>query len=261
MVIYMSYSLYTIYGVRILEEFLYAFVEWMQTYGIIGLIVVAFAGSSFFPVPPDILLIPMIFVHRKFAFLYAFITTIASVLGAYLGYFLGRKFGKPILNLLFKSTSIKKVEYYFSKYGAWSIVIAGLTPMPYKLFTIAAGTFNIGLSTLTVASLIGRGTRFFLEALFVFALGDRSLYYLENHFGTITVAIATLFILIYFIYKYLSNIKVLKDMRIFRAIKPKYETYYSRLMKFNKFNRMLLNTLVTFCLAILLLLLFAFIIR
>lgn len=237
---------------------MYAFVEWIQVYGIVGLIVVAFAESSFFPIPPDVLLIPMLFVHREFALLYALVTTIFSVLGAFLGYFIGKKFGKPILNRFFKREHIKKVEHYFTKYGAWSIGIAGFTPLPYKLFTIAAGTFNVRLPTLTIASIIGRGTRFFLEAFIVIIFGDRAMYYLENYFGIITIIITVACVLAYYIFKYLRSSHKIEGIGIIHTIKSKYNDYYSRLSRYNNYSKGLIGALIAICIVLLLLFLYMF---
>lgn len=228
-------------------------------YGIVGLIVVAFAESSFFPIPPDVILIPMLFVHREFALLYALVTTVFSVLGAFLGYYIGKKFGKPILNRFFKRDHIERVEHYFTKYGAWSIGIAGFTPLPYKLFTIAAGAFNVQLSTLTIASIIGRGTRFFLEAFFVIIFGDRAMYYLENYFGIITIVIAAVCILAYYILRYLRSIHKIEGTGVISTIRSKYDSYYNRISKYNGYSKILIGALIAICITLLVLFLSIFI--
>lgn len=242
-----------------MKEFLYAFVDWIQVYGIVGLMVVAFAESSFFPIPPDVLLIPMLFVHREFALLYALITTIFSVLGAFLGYFIGKKFGKPILNKFFKREHIKKVEHYFTKYGAWSIGIAGFTPLPYKLFTLSAGAFDVQLSTLTVASLVGRGTRFFLEAFIVIIFGDRAMYYLENYFGIITIIITIACIAAYYIFRYLRSSRRIEGTGVVTSIKSKYHSFHNHISKYNGYSKILIGTLIAICIFLLVLFLSIFI--
>ena len=231
----------------------------MQSYGIIGLIIIAFAGSSFFPIPPDVLLIPMMLIHRELALFYALITTVFSVLGALLGYFVGKKFGKPILKKLFKQDYIETIEYYFNKYGTWSIAISGFTPMPYKIFTIAAGSFNTGLSTLTIASIIGRGTRFFLEALFVIILGDRAMYYLEHHFGTMTIIVTIVFICIYGIFRYLFFYKKADNVQILTNFKFHIKHHYSRVAKYNKLTKIFISILFITCTTLLALFLATFI--
>lgn len=233
--------------------------DWIQVYGIIGLMVVAFAESSFFPIPPDVLLIPMLFVHRELALLYALVTTIFSVLGAFLGYFIGKKFGKPLLHRFFKREHIEKVERYFIKYGAWSIGIAGFTPLPYKLFTISAGAFNVRLSTLTIASLIGRGTRFFLEAFIVIIFGDKALYYLDNYFGIITISITVACIVAYYIFKYLKSTRKVKGTGIVAHIKPKYNNLYKRFSKYNNYSKILMCVLISICIVLLILFLSMFV--
>lgn len=227
-----------------MKEFLYGFVEWIQLYGIVGLIIVAFAESSFFPIPPDVLLIPMAFVHRERAILYALVTTVFSVMGAFLGYFIGKKFGKPILHRFFKKDNIDKVEGYFHRYGAWSIAIAGFTPVPYKLFTISAGAFDVRLSTLVIASLIGRGSRFFLEALFIIIFGDRAMFYLENYFGIITIIITVACLLGYYIFKYLKSTHRVKGTGIVAFFKRKYNDVYHLLLKHNSYNKIMWSIIV-----------------
>ena len=101
-----------------MSDFLANFIEFVRAYGVVGLAAVSFAESSFFPIPPDVLLIPMAFMNRRLALLYALVTTISSVFGGIFGHIIGRKLGKPILRRFFKEETINKVEDYFKKYGA-----------------------------------------------------------------------------------------------------------------------------------------------
>lgn len=181
-----------------------------QSYGLLGLTVLAFAESSFFPIPPDVVLIPMSFVNKDMAIIYSLVTTLSSVIGGVFGYYIGKRLGKPILKKLFKEEKIDKVGYYFSKYGGWSIVIAGFTPIPYKIFTIAAGVFNINLFTFIFASFIGRGMRFLLEGLMIFYLGDSAKYIISNYFEYITIGVASVIIIIYVLYRNLKKQNIIK---------------------------------------------------
>lgn len=133
-------------------------ISWSQTtflpYGELGLFAVAFMESSFFPVPPDLLLIPLVLLSPERGLWYAFITTLGSVLGALLGYYIGIKGGRPILIKIAGVKKTESVEKYFKKYGDWAIGIAAFTPIPYKVFTIAAGVFRHALRNLIVISII-----------------------------------------------------------------------------------------------------------
>ncbi|QCX32388.1 phosphatase PAP2 family protein [Caloramator sp. E03] len=213
-----------------MNEFLNRFVELVQSYGIIGLISLAFAESTFFPIPPDVLLLPMAFMNRSLAIIYALLTTISSTFGGIFGHYLGRKFGKPLLKKLFKDDKIKKVESYFKKYGGWAVGIAGFTPIPYKIFTISAGAFGVKLSIFTLSSLIGRGARFFLEGFIIFFYGDTAKYYMTNYFELITFTLTLLIILIYYAVKKINVNTNLINNRIINKIKM----FTNRLSTFHK---------------------------
>jgi membrane protein YqaA with SNARE-associated domain len=129
---------------------------------------VSFVESSFFPIPPDVMLIPMIIAKPLKAWQYAVITTIGSIVGGLLGYVIGYYFfellGEPFIALLGYQSAYLKVIAWFNNYGFYALLIAGFTPIPYKLFTIAGGAAQMLLFPFIVASIIGRGLRFFLVA-------------------------------------------------------------------------------------------------
>jgi len=183
-----------------MSEILHTIKEWLLEYGIFGLFFVSFADSSFFPIPPDVLLIPMSIANPNSALWYAFITTVASILGALLGWYIGKKLGRPVLKLIISEEKIQKVEYYFTKYGPMAILIAAFTPIPYKVFTIFAGISKISLRVLVIWSIIGRGARFFLEALIIMVLGEKAMPFIEENFTLITFIGSALIIIIYVIY-------------------------------------------------------------
>jgi len=164
-------------------------------YGPLGLFALAFAESSFFPVPPDILLIALALAEPESAFYLAAITTIGSVLGAAFGYFIGYKGGRPLLEKFVSHERISLVHRYFEKYEAWAIGIAGFTPIPYKLFTIAGGVFYINFFRVIVASIISRGTRFFLVGSAIYFFGDTIREYLTKYFNIFTVAFVALLLI------------------------------------------------------------------
>ena len=134
------------------------------------LAIVSFAESSFFPVPPDVMLAPMVLANRKRAWRLAGLTTLASVAGGILGYYLGG-FGESLVTIYGAQATLAQAEQWFADYGLWIILVAGFTPVPYKIFTISAGMMGMSLGMFVVASIIGRGARFFLVAGFIYFAG------------------------------------------------------------------------------------------
>ncbi len=127
----------------------------------------SFAESSFFPVPPDVMLAPMALSRPDRAWHYALLTTIASVLGGLAGYLIGAFFFDVISPLLQEHGywgHFKKAEGFFREYGFWAILLAGFTPLPYKIFTIAAGFVSLSLPVFVIGSILSRGARFYLVA-------------------------------------------------------------------------------------------------
>ncbi|MFK7816169.1 MAG: YqaA family protein [Gammaproteobacteria bacterium] len=127
----------------------------------------SFAESSFFPIPPDVMLAPMSVARPNRAWWFAFITTITSVLGGVFGYFIGAFAFEYIGPWLQTSSYLPKFEMakaWFSEWGVWVVFVAGFSPIPYKLFTVTAGVLSLALIPFVVASFIGRGSRFFLVA-------------------------------------------------------------------------------------------------
>lgn len=154
-------------------------------YSLALLALFGFSESSFFLIPPEVLLIPLGLANPPLALFYALISTISSVLGGLFGYWIGIKGGKPILHRFFSEEKIEKVKVLFHKYDAWAILMAAFTPIPFKVFTIAAGVFEIDLKRMTVASIIGRGSRYFILGGLIFLFGDSIAYFLEHQFDTV----------------------------------------------------------------------------
>ena len=190
-----------------MSELLHHFETWLLDYGVWGLILVSFADASFFPIPPDIVLIPLAIANPENALLYALYSTIASVFGALLGWFIGKKLGRPVLVYLFSEKRVQKVEEYFNKYGAMALLVAGLTPVPYKIFTIFAGVTGVRIRVLVLWSIIGRGIRFFLEGTLILTLGAKAKPFIEQNFTMISIAAGGFLILIYVIYLFIKNKK------------------------------------------------------
>lgn len=155
---------------------------------------VSFAESSFFPLPPDLLLIPMILAARHRAFLLAAICTAASVLGGYFGYAIGYFLFESIGRAVFEAYGIMqayvKLQADFDQYGAWIIILKGMTPIPYKLLTIASGVTHFNLVEFTVASLISRSIRFFLLAVLLWKFGDPIRRFVEERLMLLTTLFA-----------------------------------------------------------------------
>jgi len=182
-----------------------AALEFLKHHGIWGLVFTAFAESSFLPVAPDIFLIPLALALPKRAFILALICTVCSGAGSLFGYFLGDKIGHP---LLLKVTSVRtmgKLEKIFNKYGAWAIFVAALTPIPYKVFTICSGCFSMSLPRFLLAALLGRGVRFFTEAILIFTLGRQAIKFVQAHYGSISLAIIIIVVLVYLIVRYIPT--------------------------------------------------------
>lgn len=190
-----------------MREWIHIIEEWLLEFGSWGLFIVSFLESSFFPIPPDVLMIPMGIANPDKALWYAFITTAGSVLGALLGWYIGKKVGRPVLRYFIKEERIVIVENYFEKYGAMAILIAGFTPIPYKVFTIFAGISKVAIPTLLIWSIIGRGARFFLEAAIIVALGDKAMPFIEENFALMTAAVGLIVIVGYLIYIFVRKSK------------------------------------------------------
>ena len=156
-----------------------------------GLFIIAFVESSVFPIPPDVLLIPLVLFNPSIGLYYASVSTAGSVLGGIAGYYIGLKGGRPLARRLFSESKIKRVEDYFDKYGAWAVLIAAFTPIPYKVFTIASGIVRLDLKRFVIASIVGRGARFFAEASVIMIWGEQILDFLLQYFEVVTLIIAS----------------------------------------------------------------------
>lgn len=144
-------------------------------YAIWILAVVAFVESSFFPIPPDILMIPMILARPSRAWLIASVALLASVLGGMLGYAIGalayEQIGEPILQSLGKADSMAEFSQRFNDFGFWAVLTAGVTPFPYKVITIMSGWTGMPLATFIVTSIFARALRFYLVAFLLWRFG------------------------------------------------------------------------------------------
>jgi membrane protein YqaA with SNARE-associated domain len=164
----------------------------------------SFAESSFFPVPVDVLLAPMVLAQREKAWWYASLATVTSVAGAVFGYYIGLflfdQVAQPIIDFYHFQEKFIYVQELFNKYGVWIIFIAGFSPIPYKIFTITAGVVSMPLLPFILTSLVARGARFFLVAGLLYVGGEKIDAVLEKRveqIGWASVVIIVLAITIY----------------------------------------------------------------
>jgi membrane protein YqaA with SNARE-associated domain len=170
-------------------------VGWAQSpSGTTALFLIALAESSFFPIPPDILLIAMALISPEKAFFLAFVCSAGSLLGGIVGYLIGWVGGRPLLHRLFKEEKINTVKRAFEKYEVGAIAVAGFTPIPYKVFTLSAGTFEIPFRPFVVVSALSRSARFFLVGTFIYLWGERVKVLLEKYFNWFTLVFMALLI-------------------------------------------------------------------
>ena len=168
------------------------------------LFILSVAESSFFPIPPDVMLAPMCLAKTNKAWKFAFITTIGSVIGGILGYLIGKfSFGyiEPILINFDYMIAYENSVYWFNKYGFWAILIAGFSPIPYKVFTIAAGVLNMAFVPFVIGSVIGRGARFYLVAFFVRVFGKEIDSILRKYMNRIAWGLVAFIVIGLFIFK------------------------------------------------------------
>jgi membrane protein YqaA with SNARE-associated domain len=180
--------------------------HWARTpYGAVALFALAFCESSFFPIPPDVLLMALAFSIPKKSFKYAAICSAGSVLGGCFGYFIGYQFfeyvGIPILNFygIIDKFYFVKEQYNTNAFAA--VAIAGFTPIPYKVFTIAAGACEIDIRTFIGASIISRSGRFFVLASLTYIFGQKIKDFIDKYFNSISIAFVVLLIGGFFIVK------------------------------------------------------------
>jgi len=152
----------------------------------------AVAESSFFPLPVDVLLIAMGLITPEAGIRYGIIATVGSVVGAVGGYGIGMWGGRPLLERWVSAERIAKVEATFLRYEAWAIAVAGFTPIPYKVFTIAAGIFRATLWKLVAVSFLSRGARFVGEGLLFYLYGEPIAAFIRRDFNAISIVVVVL---------------------------------------------------------------------
>ena len=165
-------------------------------YALLALAVVSFAESSVFPIPPDVLMIPMILAVPQRAFLIAGVCLAFSILGGLLGYMIGafvfEPIGRPLLQLFVSESRITEFTDGYNKNGARVVLFAAATPIPYKAITILSGTTGLSLTVFVLSSVVGRGARFFLIAALLWKFGDPVREFIERWFGNLTLRLIPL---------------------------------------------------------------------
>lgn len=151
---------------------------------------ISFAESSFFPIPPDVMLVPMCLADRARSFYFAMVCTISSVAGGVfgyaIGYFLFESIGRLIVDLYGLQHGFEAYQQAFAKWGLWIILIKGLTPIPYKVVTIASGVAAFDPLIFIAASIVTRGARFYLEAALLWRYGAPIRAFIERRFNQLT---------------------------------------------------------------------------
>ncbi len=159
---------------------------------------ISFIESSFFPIPPDIMIIPMALAAPQKAYKIAAVATISSVLGGYFGYVIGlygfELVARPLLEFYGYMAQFAKFESYYHNYGAWIVFGAGITPFPYKIITIASGAVHLNLAVFTVASVLARGIRFYLIAWLLKKFGEPMKGFIEKNLNLLSILFLLLLI-------------------------------------------------------------------
>ena len=163
-----------------------------------ALAAVAFAESSFFPIPPDLLLIPMVLAERAKAWRFALVATVSSVVGGFAGYFIGaflfNEVARPLLDFYGYGAKFDDFAAMYNDWGVWIVLFAGLTPFPYKVITIASGATGLNLAVFMVASILARGGRFFVVAALLYWVGPPIRAFIEKRLGLVFTAFMVLLV-------------------------------------------------------------------
>ena len=161
-----------------------------------ALAAVSFIESSVFPIPPDVMLIPMVLAARQRAWRIAAVCTVASVIGGMLGYAIGytafEAIGRPMLDFYGYGPKFDEFRGMYNDWGAWAVFMAGVTPFPYKVITILSGLTGLDLVVFTIASILARGLRFFLVAGLLWYFGDPIRRFIEKYLNWLAIAFVIL---------------------------------------------------------------------
>lgn len=175
---------------------------WMASPYVLAILgLLSFSESSFFLIPPEVLVIPMGIAAPKNALWLGLFISLLSLFGAMFGYFLGQKGGRPILRKIFKERHVKSVENMFKKYDTKAIFIAAFTPIPFKVFTLSAGAFDLDYKRFLLASATGRTLRYMIIMSLIFFFGESIRYFIENQLDMVVGIGTGVGILLFAFYK------------------------------------------------------------
>lgn len=182
--------------------------HWAATpYGTWALFLLAFAESSFFPIPPDVLLIALCVARPKHSLKFALVCAVGSIVGGCLGYLIGWQFmasvGIRIVDFYGLTDKVAYIETLYNTYDAWAVGIAGFTPIPYKVFTITAGMFKIDFTVFVLASAVSRSARFFLVGGLIYLFGPRIQRFIDRYFDWLAITFTVLLVGSFVLLKYL----------------------------------------------------------
>lgn len=182
----------------------------------------SFSESSFFIIPPEVLLLPMALAKPTQALLFGGLTSVLSIFGALFGYWIGFKGGRPLVRKLFSEDKANKAKDLFNKYDASAILISAFTPIPFKIFTISAGAFELNIKRFVIASIVGRGSRYMLLSGLIFIYGDSIKNFIENQLDQ-AILIGTIAIIVVIVF--------------YKLIMPAIEKKFTKLSLADKFKK------------------------
>jgi membrane protein YqaA with SNARE-associated domain len=197
-------------NMKIIFNFMRRLYDWVisfaaKPYALLALSVVAFAESSCFIIPPDVLLMALGLAKPKKAFFYAFVCSVFSVLGGLFGYFIGHFLWVAVKGFfiphIFSQALFDLVSVKYNVYSFWIVFAAAFTPIPYKVFTVTAGVCSVNLVGFFVASMVGRSMRFFMVAAVFYFFGEKAKKIIDEYFGWLTLVITALLILGFYFVK------------------------------------------------------------
>jgi len=182
--------------------------SWAESrYASAALFIIAFAESSFFPIPPDVLLIALCLGNVGKSMKYALICLVGSIMGAILGYYIGFGLWEVMkgwfIPSIFSQGGFDNVGAMYDKWNFWAVFTAGCTPIPYKIFTIAAGVFNINFWMFILGSIVGRGFRFFLVAGLIYKFGSPIKGFIDRYFNLVVTLFTIILIGSFVLVKYI----------------------------------------------------------
>ena len=176
-------------------------------HALLALALISLVESSIFPIPPDILIIPMVLAARDRAWVIAGVCTVASVIGGAFGYgigfFLFEKIGKPVLEFYHYAAKFEEFQGSYNDWGAWAVFFAGITPFPYKVITILSGVTGLNVPVFIIASILARGLRFFIVAALLYKFGTPIRAFIERRLGLLFILFVVLLLGGFILVKYL----------------------------------------------------------